>query len=55
MGQPPATMRKGDIQLLYEYEHWANNRVLQTVSALPLSISRVIWGGSFGSVEGAVP
>ncbi len=33
MGQPPATMRKGDIQLLYEYEHWANNRVLQAVSA----------------------
>ncbi len=48
-------MRKGDIQLLYEYEHWANNWVLQAVSALPLSISRVIWGGSFGSAEGAVP
>jgi hypothetical protein len=33
-GQPPATMRKDDIQLLYEYAHWAKNRILQAVSAL---------------------
>jgi len=27
-------MNKDDIQLLYEYDRWANNRVLQAVSAL---------------------
>ncbi len=27
-------MTKDDIQLLYEYDRWANNRVLQAVSAL---------------------
>jgi hypothetical protein len=26
-------MTKGDIQLLYEYDRWANNRVLQVVEA----------------------
>src|SRR5260370_27803471 len=33
-GPPPATMTKDDIQLLYEYDRWANNRVLQAVTAL---------------------
>jgi hypothetical protein len=27
-------MTKDDIQLLYEYDRWANNRILQAVSAL---------------------
>jgi hypothetical protein len=27
-------MIKGDIQLVYEYDRWANNRVLQAVSVL---------------------
>jgi uncharacterized damage-inducible protein DinB len=27
-------MTKDDIQLLYEYDDWANNRVLQAVSVL---------------------
>jgi hypothetical protein len=31
-GRPPVTMTKDDIQLLYEYDRWANNRVLQAVS-----------------------
>jgi len=31
---PATTMTKDDIQLLYEYDRWANNRLLQAVSAL---------------------
>ena len=44
-------MNKDDTQLLYEYERWANNRVLQAVSALsPEQFTRDL-GGSFRSVR----
>jgi uncharacterized damage-inducible protein DinB len=44
-------MTKGDIQLLYEYDRWANNRVLQAVSTLsPEQFTRDL-GGSFRSVR----
>src|SRR5215469_55709 len=45
------TMTKDDIQLLYEYDRWANNRVLQAASALsPEQFTRDL-GGSFRSVR----
>jgi uncharacterized damage-inducible protein DinB len=44
-------MAKDDIQLLYEYDRWANNRVLNAVSALsPEQFTRDL-GGSFRSVR----
>ena len=44
-------MTKGDIQLLYEYDRWANNRVLHASSALsPEQFTRDL-GGSFCSVR----
>ena len=44
-------MTKEDIQLLYEYDRWANNRALQAVSALaPEQFMRDL-GGSFRSVR----
>jgi uncharacterized damage-inducible protein DinB len=44
-------MNKDDIQLLYEYDRWANNRVLQAVSVLsPEQFTRDL-GGSFPSVR----
>ena len=44
-------MPKDEIQLLYEYDRWANNRVLQAVSALtPEQLTRDL-GGSFRSVR----
>src|SRR5215472_8274080 len=44
-------MTKDEIQLLYEYDRWANNRVLQAVSALtPEQFTRDL-GGSFRSVR----
>ena len=44
-------MNKGDIQLLYEYDRWANNRMLQAASALtPEQFTRDL-GGSFRSVR----
>jgi len=44
-------MTKDDIRLLYEYERWANNRVLRAVSALtPEQFARDL-GGSFTSVR----
>jgi uncharacterized damage-inducible protein DinB len=44
-------MTKDDIQLLYEYDRWANNRVLQAVSQLsPEQFTRDL-GGSFRSVR----
>ena len=43
-------MTKDDIQLLYEYDRWANSRVLQAVSALrPEQFTRLC--GSFCSVR----
>ena len=47
-------MNKDDIQLLYEYDRWANNRVLQAASALnPERFTRDL-GGSFRSVRDAL-
>ena len=44
-------MTKDDIQLLYEYDRWANNSVLQAVSTLrPEEFTRDL-GGSFRSVR----
>jgi uncharacterized damage-inducible protein DinB len=44
-------MNKDDIQLLYEYDRWANNRVLQAVSALSDEQFTRDLGGSFRSVR----
>jgi uncharacterized damage-inducible protein DinB len=44
-------MNKDDIQLLYEYDRWANNRVLQTASALSAEQFTRDLGGSFRSVR----
>jgi uncharacterized damage-inducible protein DinB len=44
-------MTKDDIQLLYEYDRWANNRVLQAVSALNAEQFTRGLRGSFRSVR----
>lgn len=44
-------MTKEDIQLLFEYDRWANNRVLQAVSALSVEKFTRDLGGSFRSVR----
>jgi uncharacterized damage-inducible protein DinB len=44
-------MNKDDIQLLYEYDRWANNRVLQAVSKLSDEQFTHDLGGSFRSVR----
>ncbi|HMI53501.1 MAG TPA: DinB family protein [Candidatus Saccharimonadales bacterium] len=44
-------MTKDDIQLLYEYDRWANSRVLQAVSTLSVEEFTRDLGGSFGSVR----
>jgi uncharacterized damage-inducible protein DinB len=44
-------MTKDDIQLLYEYDRWANNRVLQTVSTLSTGEFTRDLGSSFCSVR----
>ncbi len=44
-------MTKDDIQLLYEYDRWANNRVLQAVSALSAEQFTRDLDGSFRSVR----
>ena len=44
-------MTKEDIQLLFEYDRWANNRVLQAVSALSVEEFTRDLGGSFRSVR----
>ncbi len=44
-------MNKDDIRLLYEYDGWANNRVLQVVSALSDEQFTRDLGGSFCSVR----
>src|SRR5579862_251809 len=44
-------MTRDDIRLLYEYDRWANARVLQSASALsPEEFTRDL-GGSFRSVR----
>jgi uncharacterized damage-inducible protein DinB len=44
-------MTRDDIQLLYEYDRWANNRVLQAASALSAEEFTRDLGGSFRSVR----
>jgi uncharacterized damage-inducible protein DinB len=44
-------MTREDIQLLYEYDRWANNRVLQAASALSAEAFTCDLGGSFRSVR----
>jgi uncharacterized damage-inducible protein DinB len=44
-------MTKDDIQLLYEYDRWANNRVLHAVSNLSAEQFTRDLGGSFRSVR----
>jgi uncharacterized damage-inducible protein DinB len=44
-------MTKDDIQLLYEYDRWANNRVLHAVSKLSAEEFTRDLGGSFRSVR----
>ena len=44
-------MTKDDIQLLYEYDCWANNRVLQAAAALRAEEFTRDLGGSFRSVR----
>jgi len=44
-------MTKDEIQLLYEYDRWANNRVLQAVSTLNAEEFTRDLGGSFRSVR----
>jgi len=45
------TMTKDDIQLLYEFDRWANNRVLQATSTLSAEEFTRDLGGSFRSVR----
>ena len=45
------TMTKDDIQLLYEYDRWANNTVLQAVSTLGVEEFTRDLGGSFRSAR----
>jgi uncharacterized damage-inducible protein DinB len=44
-------MTKDDIQLLYEYDRWANNSVLEAVSSLNAEEFTRDLGGSFRSVR----
>lgn len=44
-------MNKGDIELLFEYDRWANNRVLQAASTLSSEQFTRDLGGSFRSVR----
>jgi uncharacterized damage-inducible protein DinB len=44
-------MTNDDFQLLYEYDRWANNRVLQAVSTLSAEEFTRDLGGSFRSVR----
>ncbi len=45
-------MTKDDIQLLYEFDRWANNRVLHALSSLSVEEFTRDLGGSFRSVRG---
>ena len=48
---PAAIMTKDDMQLLYEYNRWANNRVFHAASGLSVAEFTRNLGGSFGSVR----
>src|SRR5262250_1910079 len=50
-GRDSFIMAKDDIQLLCEYDRWANNRVLHAVSALSSEQFARDLGGSFRSVR----
>ena len=51
-GRDSFIMAKDDIQLLYEYDRWANNRVLPAVSPRSArSNSLVIWVAAFVRYE----
>jgi uncharacterized damage-inducible protein DinB len=45
------TMTKDDIQLLYEYDRWANNRILHAVCTLSVGEFTRDLGGSVRSVR----
>jgi uncharacterized damage-inducible protein DinB len=47
----PTTLTKDDIQLLYEYDRWANNRVLDAVSTLKAEEFTRHLGGGLRSVR----
>jgi uncharacterized damage-inducible protein DinB len=47
-------MTKDDIQVLYEFDRWANNKVLQSVSTLSAEEFTRDLGGSFRSVRDTV-
>ena len=47
-------MTKDDIHVLFEYDRWANNRVLQAVSTLTVQQFTHDLGGSFHSVRDAL-
>lgn len=48
---PTASMTKDDIELLYEYDRWANNSLLHASSALSTEEFTRDLGGSFSSVR----
>jgi uncharacterized damage-inducible protein DinB len=48
---PAIAMTKDDIQLLFEFDRWANNRVLQAASTLSVEQFTRDLGGSFPSVR----
>src|SRR6516165_4933037 len=50
-GRDSFIVAKDDIQLLYEYDRWANNRVLHAVSVLSAEQFTRDLGGSFRSVR----
>jgi uncharacterized damage-inducible protein DinB len=47
-------MNKKDIQLLYQYDRWANNRILQAASALSSEQFTRDLGGSFHSMRDTI-
>jgi uncharacterized damage-inducible protein DinB len=49
--QQHATMLKRDVQLLFEYDRWANSRVLQAASALNAEQFTRDLGGGFCSIR----
>jgi uncharacterized damage-inducible protein DinB len=53
-GLVTAAMTKDDIQLLYEYDRWANHRVLQAAAALGAEQFTRDLGGSYRSVRDAL-
>jgi uncharacterized damage-inducible protein DinB len=48
---PTTTMTRDDIQVLYEFDRWANNRVLQAASTLSAEQFTRDLSGSFRSVR----